>query len=159
MAGGVVITGAEPWEFWRSWKVMELFEIDTGDSSRDLDLASNTSPAAGHWKLPPLLVISVEHETDAGIIGPPVLAVFHQLPRRSFFCFSSFTGTATRERVKEKGGVRINEVPLGQSRREAATDAGPARAHACQRVKSDESDAPQNPNPRVPNGTMYRQKL
>lgn len=80
IAGGVVIAGAEPWEFWRSWKVMELFEIDTGDSSRDLDLASNTSPTAGQWKLPPLLLISVEHETDAGIIGSPVLAVFHQLP-------------------------------------------------------------------------------
>ncbi|RWW15847.1 hypothetical protein BHE74_00040598 [Ensete ventricosum] len=49
---GAAITGAETWEFWISWKVTELFEIDAGDSSQDVDLGSNMSPAVAQLKLP-----------------------------------------------------------------------------------------------------------
>lgn len=77
---GAAITGAETWEFWISWKVTELFEIDTGDSSHDLDLGSNMSLAVAQLKLPATLVSSVEQDADADMVGPPPKPLLHQVP-------------------------------------------------------------------------------
>ncbi|RRT34272.1 hypothetical protein B296_00052425 [Ensete ventricosum] len=81
---GAAITGAETWEFWISWKVTELFEIDAGDSSQDVDLGSNMSPAVAQLKLPATLASSVEQDAEADMVGPPtkplLFAVLHQFP-------------------------------------------------------------------------------